>query len=286
MASLTWRTPPDDLAAEADRVDLWRVALDRPTGPIDALSATLDADERRRAARFAIERDRRRFVVARGALRTVLGRYLETSPAAVRLGYGQYGKPQLDRGDATPALTFNVSHAGDRALIAVTGGRAVGVDLEEIRPDFATMDVARRFFAPAEVAALWSLPPDQQVVGFFNCWTRKEAYVKARGEGLSAPLDRFVVSVAPGEPAALLRSDIDPREVARWSLRALDLGSDYVGALAVEGSDWGLACWDAAPENLSPRLSPTRGEELGTRDRCPVSGSSSLDGAGPGTAPR
>src|SRR6185437_13365442 len=175
----------------------------------------------------------------------IIGHYLKTPPAAVRLVYGRHGKPGLAGGDAPPALTFNVSHSGDLALIALTRARMIGVDLEDIRPDFATLDVAARFFAPAEVAALWSLPSDQRVIGFFNCWTRKEAYVKARGEGLSAPLDQFVVSLVPGEPAALLRSDADPREVARWSLRALDLGPDRVGALAVEGRDWALACWDA-----------------------------------------
>lgn len=245
MMSLTWRAPPDDLAADHDRVDLWRVALDRPTALVDRLFATLDADERGRAARFAFARDRRRFVVTRGALRTILARHLGTTPTSVRLRYGQHGKPELDGSGQPPVLTFNVSHSGDLALIAVTRARMVGVDVEEIRPDVATLDVAARFFAPAEVAALWSLPTDQRAIGFFNCWTRKEAYVKARGEGLSTPLDRFVVSLAPGEPAALLRSEVDPGEVARWSLRALDLGPDYVGALAVEGNDWRLDCWDA-----------------------------------------
>lgn len=253
MTTIDWRPPPEGLAASPDRADLWRVALEQPAAVVEALAGFLDADERRRAARFSFERDRRRFVVGRGALRMILARYLGTTPAGPRFRYGPHGKPALRLTESPPnrrmfnplSLSFNVSHAGGLALIAVADGRAVGVDVEQIRPNVATLAIASRFFSPAEVAALRSLPPEARQLGFFTCWTRKEAYVKARGEGLAARLDSFAVSLAPDEPAALLHVDGDPAEAARWSLRSLDLGPGYAGALVVEGFDWRLAGWEA-----------------------------------------
>ncbi len=248
---IDWRPPPEGLAASPARVDLWRVALEQPAATVETLAGFLDADERRRAARFSFEGDRRRFVVGRGALRIILARYLGTTPAEPRFRYGPHGKPALRQTESPlarrasrPSLSFNVSHAGGLALIAVADGRAVGVDVEQIRPNVATLAIASRFFSPAEVAALRSLSPEARQLGFFTCWTRKEAYVKARGEGLAARLESFVVSLAPDEPAALLHVDGDRAEAARWSLRSLDLGPGYAGALVVEGFDWCLAGWE------------------------------------------
>src|SRR5207244_11453763 len=120
----------------------------------------------------------------------------------------------------------------------------VGIDLEYIRAEVADEPIAERFFASREIAALIGLPAPLRAEGFFNCWTRKEAYIKARGEGLTIPLDAFEVSLAPEEPAALLRVDSDPAEASRWSLQALAPGPGYVAAIAVEGRDWQLRCWE------------------------------------------
>jgi len=224
-------------------VHVWRTALDRPADAVAALAETLSGDERDRAARFHFERDRRRFTAARGGLRALLAAYLGVTPAAVAFEYGAHGKPRVAEAPAGGDLRFNVSHSAGVALYAVARGREVGVDVEGHREDFATAEIAERFFSPAERRALSALPPERRCEAFFACWSRKEAYIKARGLGLSLALDAFDVSLAPGEPAALLATRDDPAERDRWSLRALDPGPGLAGAIAAEGRDWTLSCW-------------------------------------------
>jgi 4'-phosphopantetheinyl transferase len=182
-------------------------------------------------------------VVARGLLRAILGRYLGCSPADVRFCYGPRGKPALNDARGGEALRFNLSHSRGIALYAVTRGREVGVDVEAIRPEVEIASVARRVFSPSERATLHSLPPELQSEAFFNGWTRKEAFIKATGEGLARPLDEFDVSIAPGEPARLLATQPDADEAARWTLRELLPGPGYRAAVAVEGTGWRLAYW-------------------------------------------
>jgi 4'-phosphopantetheinyl transferase len=205
---------------------------------------TLAADERARAERFYFQRDRERFVVARAALRAILGGYLNSTPESLSFCYGSRGKPALAADCSQDAIRFNVSHSGDVALYAVTRAREVGVDVELIRPELNAERLAERFFSPREIDTLRTLPADLRRHAFFLAWTRKEAYVKATGDGLSLPLNQFAVSLIPGEPAALLSAEGDPREALRWSLRELTPGPGYVAALAVEGHGWSLACWD------------------------------------------
>jgi 4'-phosphopantetheinyl transferase len=194
-----------------------------------------------RAGRFHFARDRDHYTVARAVLRDILGRYLGLAPASLRFKYNPFGKPSLD--DGARGVRFNLSHSGGIALYAVALGREVGVDVEQLKDEMDCGGVAERFFSPSEVAALRTLPPEAQKRAFFDCWTRKEAYVKARGDGLSLPLDSFDVSVAPGEPAALLRTRDDACEASRWTLRELSTEPGYAAALAVEGRDWRLRCW-------------------------------------------
>jgi 4'-phosphopantetheinyl transferase len=141
-------------------------------------------------------------------------------------------------------LRFNVSHSHGLALYAVTRRRKIGIDIERVRPISGPEQLAARFFSAGENAELCALPEHVKHEAFFNCWTRKEAYVKARGEGLSLPLNQFDVSLNPGEPARLLRVERDPQEAARWSLQGLTPAPGYVAALAVEGHGWRLACWE------------------------------------------
>ena len=141
-------------------------------------------------------------------------------------------------------MNFNVSHSNNLAIVGVTRGRHLGIDLEYIQRDFACEEIARRVFSPHEIATLNDLPGDLKHEAFFNCWTRKEAYIKARGMGLSYPLNQFEVSLIPGEPARLISVDGDDLfEASRWSLQELELGPRYAGALAVEGHNWQLECW-------------------------------------------
>jgi 4'-phosphopantetheinyl transferase len=228
---------------EHDEIHVWRASLDRAASYVRDLEQTLAADERERAERFYFQIDREHFTVARGLLRAILGRYLNRPAEQLRFCYDSYGKPSLAEAYGGDWLRFNLSHARGLALYAVTRERALGVDLEYLRADFASDGIARRFFSASEVAALRALPPHQKLEAFFNCWTRKEAYIKARGEGLSFPLDQFDVSLAPGEPAALLSTSGNPQEASRWSLEALTPAPGYVAALCVEGQGWRLKCW-------------------------------------------
>src|SRR3954447_5184073 len=175
--------------------------LDAGRADLGRLAAALSADERDRARRFRLERDRRRYVARRGRLRELLSDYLGLAPPRVRLRTGPFGKPRVAEGEPR----FSLSHSHGIALYAIARGLEVGCDIERRDGRLAEQEGADRFFAPPEADALRSLPPHQHAEGFFNCWTRKEAYVKARGLGLSLPLASFAVSLAPSEPAALLR---------------------------------------------------------------------------------
>ena len=221
-------------------VHVWHASLsvDRPSQ--DELLGTLSPDERARAERFHFERGRDRFITGRGLLRAILARYLARPPEALRFDYSLHGKPRLSGSDGD-RLRFNVSHSHDLALYAITEDRELGVDVERIEPRLEK-GIAERFFSPGEVAALRALPAEVQSEAFFACWTRKEAYVKAKGEGLSFGLDQFEVSLAPGEPAALLRTIADPDEACRWSLRELAPEPGYAAAVAVEGRDVEVRC--------------------------------------------
>ena len=245
-----WRDPPADSSVTSTEIDIWRIGLTRDPPSLSLLRATLSPDETERADRFVFPGDRDRFLGARGALREILGRYLRREPAQVAFGTTDYGKPFLGAASIADShgLRFNLSHSGDLALCAVTRGREIGVDIERLREDFEVFEVADRFFSRPEVDALRALPEASLREGFFTCWTRKEAYIKARGEGLSMPLDRFVVSVAPGSEARLLSSQEDTGGSEEWTLRALDPGEGYVAALAVEGAGpFELRCFDWSP---------------------------------------
>jgi 4'-phosphopantetheinyl transferase len=239
-----WCFPPEAPLLGRDEVHVWRATLDETPSPIDSFLHTLAADERTRAERFHFPRDRERFIVARGVLRAILGLYSNSAPECVSLRYSSHGKPHLASESGGAAIHFNISHSHGVALYAVTRAREVGIDLECIRSDLAVQQIAERFFSHREIATLHALPTDLREAAFFRCWTRKEAYIKAKGEGLSLPLDEFDVSLTPGEPAALLRTQRDPDEAHRWSLQELTPAPGYVAALAVEGHGWRLACWD------------------------------------------
>ena len=235
-ASSTWSSPPDSLSLQTGEVHVWRLALEQPS---ERFVALLDPDETSRANRFHFEKDRKHFVVARGFLRVLLGRYLKRDPKQLKFSYGPYGKPSLN---GEEWLRFNMSHSHGMALYALTEGRDIGVDVEYVRADFTSDDIARRFFSPFEVEALCGLPTEERVASFFRCWTRKEAYIKATGRGLSQPLDGFDVTLAPGQSAALLRTDAGPHE--HWSMANIEVGPGYAGAVAVEGPVTAIRYWN------------------------------------------
>lgn len=215
------------LQLASDEVHCWSVRLDVSPETCAGLYATLAADERNRSGRFRFERDRRRFVVARGALRDVLGRYVGTRPDQIRFAYNPFGKPELSpeigrRVAAccapTSRVRFNVSHSADLAIIAVAADTDVGVDLERVREADYT-EIVRYFFSAAEVDELNTVPSHVQAQAFFSCWTKREAYVKARGEGLVDGPVEFC---------------------GRWSFFPLQPAQGYIGTLAVAGNGWRL----------------------------------------------
>ena len=239
----SWCPPPEILTLDNNEVHVWRASLDLAASRIQSLKQTLSLDEREKVERFYFQKDRRRFVITRGLLRMILSLYLEIEPSQLRFDYDIYGKPALARESGGAELCFNLSHSHGIALYAVTRNREIGVDIELVRAEVEIQQIAERFFSPQECATLCALPSNMQAEAFFACWTRKEAYIKARGEGLAFPLNQFDVSLAPGEPAALLSTKGDPQEASHWSLHELDPGPGYVAALAVERYGWCLQCW-------------------------------------------
>lgn len=246
-AAASWGPAPARPRARSDQVHVWRAHLDLPSHRLPRLARLLSPDEVRRGERFFFEADRRRFIVARGVLRMILGRYLGLSPVELCFCYGPHGKPELAPEHGDGRLHFNLAHSHGLALYAVTYDRQVGIDVEYMRPHLASRAVAERFFAPEEVERLASLPEKSQGEAFFCCWTRKEAYIKARGDGLVLPLDRFSVSVVPDEDPVQLHTPGNPAEAMRWCLRGLDAGAGYAAAVAVEGSGWILRRWQWSP---------------------------------------
>jgi 4'-phosphopantetheinyl transferase len=236
-----WSPAPDVPVLAAGEVQVWRLPLPPPSETLGRLRSRLSGEELERAERFVFPEDRDRFTAARGALREILARYVLVPPSELRFEYSSYGKPELQRPSET-SVRFNASHSGAIALFALTLDRAVGVDVERVREDFDELEIAERFFSTREMKDLRALPEPLRKLGFFTCWTRKEAYIKGIGEGLSMPLDRFDVSLVPGSPAALLHTRGGP-EASRWSLAALDPGPGYVGALAVPGDVEVLRLW-------------------------------------------
>ena len=226
---------PGGIPLGRDRVDVWHASLDG-AAELPLLAATLSTDERARADRFRFERDRARFVAARGLLRVIAGKYVGRDPASLRFSYGVHGKPALAEDD----LRFSVAHAGEFALYALAHGREVGVDIERVRTDLDLDLLASTVLTPSERAAIGAVAPEDRPALFFAVWTFKEAFVKALGTGLAFEFARIEVAFGRGgEPTLVV--DGEPVAPDRWVLRSLDPAEGYGAALAVEGDGWRLA---------------------------------------------
>ena len=220
-------------AAAATRiaVDLWVWPLRQPAGEIARLGRLLSADEHERAARFLSAQNGDGYIAGRGRLREILGEHLGLAPQQLQFSYGTAGKPSLS--GLRDAPEFNLSHTGDWAALAVTARHAIGVDIETIRP--LKEDIAGRFFAASEAAALAALPPDAQTTAFFRCWTRKEAFIKAKGDGLGYSLQAFEVSLLEQQPAVVKSiAGQTPTQVAGWRLHHFEPAPGIVGAIAID----------------------------------------------------
>jgi 4'-phosphopantetheinyl transferase len=217
-----------------DDVHIWAANLQRPSAQVEAMRLLLSQDERERADKFHVDKNRAAYMCGRGLLRILAGHYTKLRPDEIVFQYGEKGKPEL----ADCPLKFNVSHTHGLALLALTWGREIGVDVEKIRPLSDAGRLAKRSFSDEEYQVWTVVAEPQKMQAFFNCWTRKEAFIKAIGEGLSCPLNSFSVTLRPDEPAQLLHVGGSQMEAARWQLQSLAPAPDFVGAVLVEGNDW------------------------------------------------
>lgn len=234
-----WFPAPKSVILAPAELHLWRMRCDGSSEALEHYRELLFPEEKERAQRFVVKEARRDFIVSRGVLRELLAAYLNTRPADIVLRYGRRGKPHVWRGDGASNVRFNVSHCKGFAVFAFSLQAEVGVDIEQIRAEFPGTEIAERFFSAQEVAALSKLPPEKRSGAFFACWTRKEAYVKARGEGLQIPLRSFSVGLGENKEEQLV--DEQGKE---WSIYPFAPGAGFAGAIAAEGKDWKLKLWE------------------------------------------
>lgn len=242
----SWSSPPSGrLRLDAGQVHLWRASLQPQPPVLERLTSFLSPPEHLRAARFRFPKDQLRFTAARGILREILSRYTGCPPSELQFGYGPAGKPFLLNKDGAPSeLEFNLAHSHDLALYAVALGSALGVDVERIRDGIEMEKLAARFFTPAEAELLRSLPEPQRRLAFFRAWTRKEAFLKALGQGLRAGLASCEVSLEAASDDAVLSYRGDAQAPHRWRLQDVSIHSEYCAALAVENRHRPTFYWD------------------------------------------
>lgn len=225
--------PSGQIVLQPGEIHIWSVDVNCPPEELEEMRELLAATEKERADRFHFEKHRRRHIVRTAVLRRLLSGYAGQPPSSIQFAYGPKGKPSLASGSADPRLHFNMSHSEELAVYAFTLAGPIGVDVEYLKamPDAA--GIAERFFSAREFRELLQLAESQIEEGFFNCWTRKEAYIKATGDGLSKPLDQFDVTLIPGQPARMLLLDGDAQEAARWSYHHFQPAPQYIGAAAI-----------------------------------------------------
>ena len=245
IESVKWSAPPQALTLDENEVHIWRAWLDVDAREFARLSSYLSPDELLRADRFVFSRDRHHFTVARGRLRELLAIYLRCAPERLQFRTGRYGKPSL--AEDIP-VRFNLTHSYGLALYGFALNCELGIDVEKIRPEFASKEIAERYFSAAERRELSQLPAETQTDAFFLCWTRKEAYVKAHGDGLQIPLDSFDVSLTPGKPATLRSLDHE-----RWSMRSFSPATEFVASIVSEVKLHSIRFWN---HQCEPAIKP------------------------------
>jgi len=225
-----------ETALAAGEVHVIRFSLDKEKVELHRLQRFLSPDELARADRLRDGQTSKRFVAGRGTLREILGGYLALAPGSLKIEVGAFGKPKLAVGQGESGLCFNLSHSGDLAILAVSSGCELGIDLELQQDDLLFQGMAAQYFSSSEQTELFSLPPEMQLAAFYRCWTRKEAYLKGCGSGFSLPANVCDVSLLHGQPPALLQHRTRPAEPARWHLMDLTAPDGYYAALAVRGA--------------------------------------------------
>lgn len=236
------RTTPGKLI-QVNEIHVWRALLDAEPLQMESLLGVLSTDEVERVARFHFEKDQIKFIVARGILRQILGSYLGKRPHELRFEYTSFGKPVLANQHVDDNLHFNLSHAGEFALYAISRDRNIGIDIEQVR-DVDVGPMVHRFFSPGEISSMEQCDEQHRTDIFFQYWTRKEAFLKAMGEGVSFPLEQCDVSCMSGNGWSPVKLLSDHKAGSRWYGKDLYPGPGYVAAIAVEGSGGEISCWD------------------------------------------
>lgn len=234
-----WLFPPENLRLETGEAHVWLMQTDEENAA--EMERIISEDERIRAGRFRFERDKKRFVAARGFLRVILGKYLQTNPRRIEFEYNKYNKPFLSR-KSQSSIRFNLSHSEDSAVFAVTDGREIGIDIERIKPFFVDEAMASQCLTPKEIVRFRTLEKNERDLFFFDCWTRKEAYLKARGNGLSLAANRIETSLFSESPSVFFDDESEFRQ-RLWSFQKLPLIPGCAAALAIEGNSPKLRYW-------------------------------------------
>ena len=241
----TWPQPPSVPELNANDVQVWHIHIEDFSDSDDDLTTLLAREEQDRAQRMRVQEKKREYIIGRLALRSILSAYSGTPCDQLSFDYGPQKKPSLAEQETLPPerrLDFNLSHSGRIILIAVTLGKRIGIDVEYIEPDRADEKIAQRYFSPTEFTTLKNLPDEDRIAGFYRCWTSKEAFVKARGDGLTFPLDAFDVAISNEERAILEIRDTN-EDAARWELKAIEVGDKYAATCAVEGKQLQWSQW-------------------------------------------
>lgn len=245
MNNTIWQLPEIQVSLSDHELHIWKSSLNVDGQRFQFLKSLLSCDEQSRAERFYFVKDKNQFIVGRGVLRVLLGNYLDTDPQKVKFYYNEFGKPFLENQFSKNNLKFNLSHSKDMLVMAFAKNVDVGIDIEYVRSDIDVLRLARHFFSQREVSELLSISSYLMNDAFFNCWTRKEAFIKAKGQGLSIPLDKFDVSLSPGEPAKLIRLHDNPNEIAEWYLQELsNIGEGYISSIAIKGKPNRIYNWE------------------------------------------
>jgi len=239
-----WHKTPAKLSLSDKYIDIWRTALDLPQRQVDEYLTLLSSEEISRAQRFKVKRKYREYIISRGLLRRVLGHALRTDPAGFEFEYTEHEKPFLGLIHRGKSVSFNVSHSHEQTLIAVTLDHALGIDIEYVRQDVQFKQLARRFFSAQEAGELETYTEAGIPRAFFACWTRKEAFVKALGDGIAFGLNEFSVSVNPFDDTVALTTHWDPDEAGNWSLVSIRTDQEYIAALAVAGQGVKIRYWE------------------------------------------
>jgi len=239
-----WQKTPAQLELSRKYIDVWRTSLDLPQQQIDSYRSLLHTEELARASRFKVDRKYREYIISRGLLRRILGLTLGLDPGAIAFTYSEHNKPDLDMCWHGMPVCFNVSHSHEMTLIAVTLDRLVGVDVEFVRHNVEFKKLAKRFFSVRETHDLDSYTDATLPPAFFSCWTRKEAFVKALGDGIAFGLKEFSVSVNPSDREVALTTHWDRDQAKNWSLLNIQAGPEYIAALAATGPGYEIRCWE------------------------------------------